>query len=107
MLKDSRLGEGIDAAKENSRVGSDRTWHGEIMMKDSSLAQIGSPLQKATRLPFEGCTCSHQAASGVTNPAPLPPGAPFGYVKQAPAVPDLAWRDVSATSTSSFKLRPT
>ena len=87
MLKDSRLGEGIDAAEENSRVGTDRTQRSEIMLKDLSLAQIGSPLQKATRLPFEGCTCSHQAASGVTNPAPLPPGAPFGYAKQAPAVP--------------------
>ena len=78
-MKDSRLGEGIDAAKENPRVGSDRTWRGEIMMKDSSLAQISSLLQKATWLPFEGCTCSHQAASSVTNPALLPPGAPFGY----------------------------
>jgi len=45
------LGEGIDAAEEN---GSDRMRRGEIMMKDSSLAQIGSPLRKATRLPFEG-----------------------------------------------------
>ena len=107
MLKDSRLGEGIDAAEENLRVGSDRTWRGEIMMKNSSLVQISSPLQKATRLPFEGYTCSHQAASGVTNPAPLPPGAPFTYAKQAPAVPDLAWHEVSATCTSSFKSHAT
>jgi hypothetical protein len=57
MLKDSWLGEGIDEGEENSWVGSDRTRRGEVMMKDSSLgegAQIGSLLQKATWLPFEG-----------------------------------------------------